>query len=148
MWNSQSSLTLKMLTSTLYSLSVEPRTERHCFTAREHFARRARPMMSLGLRFHLSCNTTVMHLNFHFSKQATTLLKTRYFQIQFITIQLFQSPVLWSFTKLLLKLVSVGLSAVVPLQREELDTHTHSLHQAASLRGRHPGQHLGGTESF
>lgn len=60
-------------------------------------------------------------------KQGTTPLKTRYFQIQFITIHLFQSPVLWSFTKLLLKWSSLGLSSVVPLQKQELDTHTHSL---------------------
>lgn len=81
-------------------------------------------------------------------KQGTTPLKTRYFQIQFITIHLFQSPVLWSFTKLLFKWSSVRLSAVVPLQKQELDTHTLPLHQDPSLRGRHPGQHLGGTKSF
>lgn len=56
--------------------------------------------------------------------QQGTLLKTRYFQIQFITIHLFQSPVLWSFTKLVLKWASVGLSAVV--QKQELDIHTHT----------------------
>lgn len=141
--NPQSSLTLKILTSTLHSLLVEPCIERRCFTAREHFVR------NLRLHFHLSYNATTLcqHLNPPcFSELGTTLLKTRYFQVQFITIHLSQSPVLWSFAKLLLKWASVGLSAVVPLQKEELDMHTHPLQQDSSLRERHPGQHLAGTE--
>lgn len=67
MQNSQSSLTLKILTSTLYSVLVEPCIETCCFTARQHFVRRARPMVgNLRPRFHLSCNTTAscQHLFF------------------------------------------------------------------------------------
>lgn len=148
MWNPQSSLTLKILTSTLYSVLVEPCIERCCFTAREHFVTRAKESQApFPPQLQSHCDMSAPQPPC-FSKQGITLLKTRYLQIQFITIHLFQSPVLWSFARLLFKWASVGLSAVVALHKEELDTHTHPLHQDSSLRKRHPGQHLAGTESF
>lgn len=64
MWNSQSNLTRKILKSTLYSFLVEPCIERCCFTAREHFMRRTRPMVrNLRLHFHLSCNSTLCYVS-------------------------------------------------------------------------------------
>lgn len=73
-------------------------------TEREHLFRRSRPTMGqLWFHLHLCCITSASQLLCHW-KQDTTFSKNRYFQIQFTTIDLFQSPILRCFYKAALEL--------------------------------------------